>query len=201
MIEPAHLIAFNLVLLASMASPGPALLLAVRTTLVKGPRAGIATGAGLGLIAACWTGAGLLGLKIAFDLFPWAYATIKTVGAFYLLWLAIGMWRDARNPLPEAPLKQGRAFRTGVLVNLGNPKSVLFASAVLAVIFPPDLPLAAKGLIVLNHLGVELIVYTGFALLLSTAPARRAYLSAKTILDRIAAAVLGALGIRLLLDH
>ncbi|AVO39262.1 LysE family translocator [Pukyongiella litopenaei] len=199
--DPAQLVAFNAVLLAAMASPGPALLLALRTSLVQGPRAGIATGAGLALIAAAWTGAGLLGLDIVFALFPWAYAAIKTAGALYLIWLAVSMWRNARNPLPATPPNRGHAFRTGILVNLGNPKSVLFASAVLAVIFPPDLTLADKGFIVLNHLCVELIAYTGLALLLTTGPARRAWLGARTGLDRVAAAVLGALGLRLLLEH
>ncbi len=47
MIDAAHRVAFNRTLLAALASPGPALLLALRTTLVAGPRAGIATGAGL----------------------------------------------------------------------------------------------------------------------------------------------------------
>ncbi|MBK0329407.1 LysE family translocator [Rhodobacteraceae bacterium F11138] len=197
--EATHLIAFNLVLLAAMASPGPALLLALRMTLTQGLRAGLATGAGLGLIAACWTGAALLGLDIAFQLFPWAYVALKTAGALYLIWLAFSMWCNARKPLSQAPAARGRAFRTGLLVNLGNPKPMLFASAVLVVIFPPDLTLAAKAVIVLNQLCIELMVYTAFALLLSTGPARRVYLDAKTVLDRAAAAVLGALGLRLML--
>nr|WP_053079069.1 LysE family transporter [Puniceibacterium sp. IMCC21224] len=201
--DAAHLLAFNLTLLAAMASPGPALLLALRTSLAYGPAAGIATGAGLGLMAATWTAAALLGLGLVFALFPFAYVAIKTAGALYLLWIAYTMWRDARQPLTEAagPLDRARAFRTGLLVNLGNPKSVLFASAVLLVIFPPDLSLTAKALIVLNHLVVEVIVYSCFALLLSTPPARSGYLRAKPMLDRIAAGVLGLLGLRLLLDH
>ena len=203
MIDATHLIAFNLTLLAAMASPGPALLLALRTSLAYGPVAGIATGAGLGLMAAAWTAAALLGLGLVFTLFPFAYVAIKTLGALYLIWIAYTLWRDARKPLSQSgpALPRGRAFRTGLLVNLGNPKSVLFASAVLLVIFPADLGLAAKALIVANHFLVELAVYTGFALLLSTPPARAGYLRAKPLLDRIAASVLGLLGLRLLLDR
>ena len=52
--ELTHIIAFNLALLAAMASPGPALLLAIRNTLASGRSAGIATGMGLGLMAALW---------------------------------------------------------------------------------------------------------------------------------------------------
>ncbi len=78
---------------------------------------------------------------------------------------------------------------------------MLFAGAVLVVIFPPALGAGEKAIIFLNHLAVELIVQPALALLLSTAAIRARYLRAKPLLDRIAAAVLGALGIRLLLDR
>uniref|UniRef100_UPI00273E5017 LysE family translocator n=1 Tax=Roseovarius sp. MMSF_3281 TaxID=3046694 RepID=UPI00273E5017 len=100
---------------------------------------------------------------------------------------------------PPAPRR--RAFRTGLLVNLANPKSVLFAASVLVVIFPPDMTLSQKALIVTNHLIVEWIAYSLFALALSTRPARDGYLRLKPILDRLAAAVLGMLGLRLLTDR
>lgn len=199
--ELSHLVAFNLTLLAAMASPGPALLLALRMSMVGGYGAGVATGAGLGLMAATWTAAALLGLQAAFTLFPWAYAALKTAGALYLMWLAWGMWRDARKPLGSTTVPNSKAFRAGVLVNLGNPKSVLFASAVLIVIFPAGLSFGEKTLIVANHLIVEVIVYSIFAALLASRPARDGYLRAKPWLDRLCAAILGALGLRLLVGR
>ena len=74
-----HLIAFNLALLAAIASPRPALLMAVRTALSAGRRAGIAMGCGLGLMAAAWTLMALLGLEAIFRLFPWAYGGPATI--------------------------------------------------------------------------------------------------------------------------
>ncbi len=199
--ELGHIIAFNLTLLASMASPGPALLLALKTTLTSGRMTGIITGLGLGTMATCWTILALLGLEGVFALFPWAYVTLKICGAAYLLYLAFSMWRDAAKPLPqtttEAP-NLGRAFLTGLSVNIANPKAVIFASAVLLVIFPQGLSLAEKATIVLNHLVVEFVVYTGFAMALSTAPARAGYLRLKPWFDRTAALILTALGLRLI---
>ena len=195
-----HLVAFNVALIAAMLSPGPALLLALRTAITSGRLAGIATGAGLGLMASLWTLAALVGLDLVFALFPWAYLALKTVGALYLIYLAWCMWRDAHKPLTANPTPARRAFRTGFLVNLSNPKSVLFASAVLVVIFPRGLSLGDKLLVWANHFAVELLVYTAFSLLLTTPAARRAYLGAKPWLDRGAAAVMGALGLRLLIS-
>ena len=197
----AALIAFNLMLLAAMAAPGPALLYALRMAISGGFAAGAATGAGLGLMAATWTGAALLGLDAAFAMFPWAYLAMKIAGALYLLYLARAIWRDARAPVADRAAPGGRAFLGGLLVNLANPKSVLFAASVLVVIFPPDLTLAEKGLIVANHFTVELIVYSLFAALLATPAARARYLGAKAALDRVAATLLGALGLSLLIDR
>ena len=198
-----HLIAFNMTLLAALASPGPAMLLAIRATLCGGRGHGLATGFGLGTMAAVWTLLALLGLDAIFTLFPWAYLAMKITGAAYLFWIAYGMWRDAKAPLaPQgAPVPRRHAFRTGLLVNLANPKSVLFAASVLVVIFPPDMTLAQKALIVTNHLIVEWIAYSLFALALSTRPARDGYLRLKSIFDRLAATILGMLGLRLLTER
>ena len=194
----AQLIAFNLTLLAAMAAPGPALLYALRQSVAGGFRAGVATGAGLGAMAALWTGAALLGLNAVFALVPWAYLALKTAGALYLIWIAVQLWRSAHIPATDTAHPGARAFLGGMLVNLANPKSVLFAGAVLVVIFPPDLSLAAKALIVANHAAVELIIYTLFAACLSSAPARTGYLRLKPLINRAASVVLGALGLRLL---
>lgn len=201
--ELAHIIAFNATLLAAILSPGPAMLMSIRATLSGGFRQGFMVGLGLGTMAAIWTALALLGLDGIFTVFPWAYLTLKITGALYLIWIAVQTWRNARTPLnPNAAGQpQGKSFLSGLAVNLANPKSVLFASAVLLVIFPKDITLADKAFVVANHLIVELICYTGFALLLSTPAARDGYLRAKTVMDRIAAGVMGALGLRLLLDR
>ena len=194
------LIAFNLVLAAAIASPGAALLYMIRTTVASGRRAGMLTGIGLGTAAALWTLAALLGLEIVFALFPWTYTALKIAGAMYLAYLAIQTWRHARDPLGDSTIPPGRSILSGFLVNAGNPKSMLFAAAVIVVVFPEGLAARDIALITLNHWVVELCFYALFATALGSAPARRGYLSLKPVLDRIAATLLGALGLRLLLE-
>lgn len=199
--ELTHIIAFNLTLLAAILSPGPAMLYFIRTTLAEGRRAGLFTVFGLGTMAALWTAMALLGLNALFALVPWAYIVIKTAGALYLIWIAVQTWKHARDPLGQPPRPAAKAFLGGVLVNLANPKSVLFAAAVLIVIFPPDLSGTEKAAVVLNHLVVEWLVGAGLVLLLSTQTVSQRYLRLKAGLDRFAALVLGALGLRLLLER
>ena len=195
------LLAFNVTLLAAWVVPGPAMLYALHATLFKGRGAGVAAGLGLALAAAGWTLLALLGLDAVFRLFPWAFAALKIGGAAYLLWIAVRTWRAAGQPVEAATPSAGRAALGGALVNLANPKSVLFSAAVLVVIFPPGLALPAKALIVANHLAFEILVYGLLALLVSTPAVAARYRRAKGALDRVSAAVLGALGLRLLIER
>lgn len=196
-----QLAAFNVVLLAAIASPGPALLMATQTSLSAGRMAGIAAGAGLGLMAAVWTLIALLGLGIVFELFPVLYVGVKVVGVIYLLYIAYRMWRDAPIP-PNARIAVARrAFRQGFLVNLFNPKSVLFAAAVLVTVFPAGIGFADSILIVANHFLVELAFYTALAFCLNTQVVGNRYLRAKVYLDRGAAVTLSASGLRLLFSR
>lgn len=195
------IIAFNLALLAAIASPGPAFLMAIRTSLAKGRAAGVRLGIGLGLMAALWTLAALLGLQSVFALVPWAYTAVKIAGACYLLWIAYNTWRGASKPLNLDTKPAARDFWDGVLLNLSNPKSVLFAAAVLIVIFPPDLTFGERAFIVLNHFVVEVICYGLIAVVMSTPAMSNAYLKGKAWADRFASVVMAGLGLRLLFQR
>ncbi|MXW37689.1 MAG: LysE family translocator [Acidobacteria bacterium] len=197
----AQLLAFNVTLLVAMFSPGPALLVAVQTNLSSGRRAGIAVGCGLGLMAATWTLMALIGFAAVFELFPAAYAGARIAGALYLLYIAYRMWRGASAPAGALPEPARRAFRQGLLINVFNPKAVLFAAAVLIAIFPGGLGAVNSALIAFNHLLIELSFYTALAFCLNTEAVAGRYLRAKTWIDRGAAAVLGALGLRILLSR
>lgn len=60
-----------------------------------------------------------------------AFAVAKIVGAAYLVWLGIMKWRSAplslEANLPEAPRKG--LFLQGLMVNLTNPKAIVFIGA------------------------------------------------------------------------
>lgn len=205
--DGSHILAFNLALAAALVSPGPALIYALRASLRGGPAAGALAGCGLGLTAALWTLAALLGLDAVFTLFPWSYTAFKTGGALYLLYVAWGVWRGAADPAAAAdtagPRRRrariwARAFGGGFLINFSNPKSVLFAAAVIVVVFPPGLGGFEQALIFFNHFALETVFYGLLAALLSRESVNRRYLRAKPVMDRIAAVLLGGLGVRLL---
>jgi len=74
-----------------------------------------------------------------------AFTAVKWCGAIYLCWLGIEQWRAPA----ERPTLNGRAgegspaalYRRGLLVNLTNPKAVMFMLAVLPQFIDPGMPL------------------------------------------------------------
>jgi len=75
----------------------------------------------------------------------WAFTAIKWFGVAYLVWLGIQKWRDAS----AAPLEdrtrvddgsRHALFRQGFLVNISNPKGLVFMLAVLPQFIDPHAP-------------------------------------------------------------
>jgi len=199
--EVSHLIAFNLALFAALASPGPALLVAIKTTLSSDRRSGVAVGLGLALMAAIWTLAALMGLEAVFLAFPWAYTLVKFVGAMYLIYIAYRMWMNANELLRTDIKPAAHAFKQGFMINALNPKSALFAAAMIVVIFPSELSVSESLLIVANQFFVEALFYAAVAFGMSHKAVSQSYLSAKVYIDRISAGVLSLLGLRIMLSR
>jgi threonine/homoserine/homoserine lactone efflux protein len=80
--------------------------------------------------------AAALGLSLLLAAAPTLFAMLTYVGAAYLVWLGVSMWRSAGAAfLPKAATQQGvsagQAFWQGVLVDVLNPKVVVFFMAFL----------------------------------------------------------------------
>ncbi|MBV1864783.1 MAG: LysE family transporter [Rhodobacteraceae bacterium] len=195
---------FMLASLVAVASPGPAFIAISHAALNRSKHEAFVLGLGLASIATFWCALALFGLSAVFFYLPWLYSAMKLAGGAYLIFLAFKIWRGATNQLSETPNqpKHGmRAFISGCTINLTNPKAVLFAGAVLMAIFPSDMTLAQKLLILSILITIEISFYSSLVFWLSRPAARNAYLNLKRWTDRSAAAVLGALGITFLLSR
>ena len=145
-----HLAAFLPAALALNLTPGADMLFCLAAGARGGARqaalaaAGISTGV---LIHAALAG---LGLGAVIARAPWAFDAIRWAGCGYLLWLA---WRTLRRPLAAHGTGQGtghgggRPFRDGLVVNLSNPKVILFILALLPQFADPAWPVLPQFLI------------------------------------------------------
>ena len=95
------LLLWALHLLAAI-SPGPAVLMAARTGLTQGFRTGLMLSVGIGIGAVFWAALAFSGLTLLFQTAPGLLWAIRLLGGVYLIYLAIGMWRGADQPLDAA---------------------------------------------------------------------------------------------------
>ncbi|MCW5633168.1 MAG: LysE family translocator [Rubrivivax sp.] len=143
---PQELLLYAAAVFILNATPGVDMLLTVTRTLQGGVRAGLAAAAGINAGCVVHVLAAAFGLAALLAVSTTLFAVIKWAGAAYLLWLAVGMWRQAwRGPTgstqagaeaagctPAAAQRSLAAdFHAGVLTNLLNPKVALFFLAFL----------------------------------------------------------------------
>lgn len=129
MVDPLMLLAFVPAGLALNLTPGADMMFCLGQGLRSGPRAAIAASAGISLGAFVHAGLAGLGLGALVATVPGAFEVIRWVGVAYLLWLAVQTLRQAGQAGDVPTSTPARAFRAGLLVNLTNPKVILFVLA------------------------------------------------------------------------
>lgn len=139
------------------ATPGVDFLLTVSRTLQAGARAGAAAALGISAGCAVHALAAAFGLAALLALHPAAFVAIQWAGAAYLVWLGLGMLRQAwRGPAAPQAAGAGPArglwaeFRTGVLTNVLNPKVALFFLAFLPQFVPAASPSRTASFLLLG---------------------------------------------------
>jgi len=169
-------LAFLAVALATTFSPGPAVLLAISTTLAMGPRRTVYSSAGnaVGVFLVSCVAVGGVGLLLQAS--PWAFSALKVAGAGYLAWLGVKQWRNAGKAgqlvPPGAPQVSSRQalFRRGVLVSCSNPKAILFFAAVFPQFMPPgSVDLARFLLLSLTFVACTVLAHLAYILLAAAA--------------------------------
>lgn len=193
-------------LLIGAASPGPSFVLVARTSVALSRIDGLLAAVGMGVGGVVFTALVLLGLHVVLAGVPWLYMAFKLAGGLYLMYLAVRIWRGAREPI-VIPTSENtarhpvlRSFWIGFFTQLSNPKTAVVYGSIFAALLPPDMPAAAVVALPVLVFLVETGWYTLVALVLSAESSRAAYLRAKTGVDRAASSVIGMLGLKLVID-
>ena len=150
-------------------SPGAGAINSMTTSVNHGYRGAIAAIAGLQtglmmLIILVGVGLGTLLSQsvLAFEILKWA-------GAPYLIWLGIRPWRAAGTielSAQAATLSRKKLYQNGVLVNISNPKSIVFLAALFPQFIMPHQPQLMQYLILgVTTVAADIIVMTGYAVL------------------------------------
>ena len=146
MIDAGLLLAFVPVALALNLTPGADMMFCFAQGMKGGARPAIAASAGISagvMVHVLLAGLGLGALVAAY---PPLFGAVRWIGAGYLAWLA---WKTFRTPMvvaEAAPARTARAFRDGLIVNLANPKVILFILALLPQFVDPARPVLPQFL-------------------------------------------------------
>ncbi|MGJ5045973.1 LysE family translocator [Bradyrhizobium oligotrophicum] len=201
-----HLHAFLLFLSAALVvalTPGPGIFYIVARTLAGGRSEGLASSVGLGLGGLVHVIAGAVGLSALVMASAEAFTVLKIVGAFYLIWLGVKTWREARIAAPTEVTTTGtrRAFREGIIVEALNPKTAAFFLAFIPQFVDPTAPVAAQ-FIVLGLISVALNTSVDLIVTVWAAKARHGLVRRPSLVTRMrqaSGAVMCGLGGALLL--
>ncbi len=194
-------IAFALVLGA--VSPGPAFIYVAKNSIAVSRKHGLFTALGTGTGAALFGLLAVLGLQAILLAVPSAYLILKICGGIYLLWLAYKIIRHAKEPISmdnDASTRMSfpQAYRSGLVVQLSNPKIAIILASVFTALLPKEIPTYYYFVLPILCFFIDAGWYSLVAMALSAEKPRKVYLKFKKVFDRIAGGVMTILGIKLI---
>jgi len=183
-------------------SPGPSFVLVARTAMVASRRGGLAAAFGMGIGAAIFALAALLGLQGVLLAFPTLYVVLRVLGSLYLAYLGTRLWRAAQHGV-AAPTAGGgpistRHFLLGLTTQLTNPVTALVLASIFAAFMPKNMTTGLQMLLVGMVFMIDAGWYTIVALVLSSERPRNAYLRYQGWIDRAAGGIMVAMALKLL---
>lgn len=169
-VDPQLYLAYLGTMLVMAFTPGPANVFAVATGMQRGKAAALMAVAGMNTATFVWYCAAALGLGALVKTFPEVFRIISYGGILYVVWMAISAIRGAMKAADKAldtPVldKARNAYLSGFMVQIANPKAILFFTAVL----PPFLdidrpPVPQLALFAVATLGLDTISMSAYGL-------------------------------------
>lgn len=196
----ATLLAVMVLHWAVLVTPGPNVLIVTQLAAGGDRRSALFAGLGVSCVAVFWATLAVLGVDAVFRVHSGARLVLQAAGGLYLLVLAIKLWRSGdriAGPTEARSAGAREAFQRGFITNILNPKSALFFASVFTTALPASpsrkLVLAALGLVAVN----ALLWHAFLAVAFSQRPVQLAYAARRTQVNRFAAFLAAAFGVRL----
>ena len=173
--EITQILAFTVVALLLVVSPGPNGLLIAKTVPVSGKGAGFANVAGFVTAFYVHGVLSVLGISVLLTKSEELFFIVKLVGALYLMWIGIKALIAAFQPQTKQAITVQRSKRTlfkayieGFLTNVLNPKVSMFYLAAFPQFIPIGNDAALYGFMLVSiHALMNTAWFSGMVLLLS----------------------------------
>ncbi|MBK5408967.1 LysE family translocator [Pseudomonas sp. TH34] len=131
------ILTFTMVAAIAIASPGPAILMAINNSLAHGQRSAMWSSLGNASGLFCLSSAAMLGLGALLASSEWLFNAVKLLGAGYLFYLGFRQLFRKSPMFPDGvqdDLNKGRPtrsklFKSAFLTAVTNPKATMFFTA------------------------------------------------------------------------
>ncbi|MBR2691526.1 MAG: LysE family translocator [Aquamicrobium sp.] len=147
-------IAFALICLGMVLTPGPNMVYLISRSLSQGPKAGLISLGGVAVGFLFYVFSAAFGITALLLAVPYAYDALRLAGALYLLYLAWQALRPGgRSPFQVRDLPRDRPrklFMMGLMTNLLNPKVAVLYLSLLPQFIDPEKGQVLSQLLVLG---------------------------------------------------
>lgn len=161
-------LAFMLACWVISVSPGAGAIASMSSGLNYGFRRGYWNAIGLQLALLVQIGIVAAGVGVLFATTPWAFLVVKWFGVGYLLYLAYLQWKAPVQSIEiqqesQATKSIPKLIAYGFLVNMSNPKAIVFLLAVLPQFLDLSQPQWIQyGVMGVTMISIDLIVMAGY---------------------------------------
>ena len=160
---------FLLVAAITILSPGPGVVLTLSNAIQYGIAGSIGGILGIALGTFIVAGISATGLGIILATSTLAFSILKYIGAAYLIYLGVKLWRSPKihiNTLPNSPQKKSLRLFEGLALQVTNPKAVFFFMS----IFPQFINFASNNIeqfitLVITYSSLVIIIHLFYAYL------------------------------------
>ena len=164
-------LAFAAASTALLLIPGPTVLLVLSYALSNGRQVAVASALGVATGDLIAMSASLAGLGALVMASATLFTAIKWIGAAYLVWLGIKLWRSAPSAAlaqfqPDQGTKARGVFGHTAAVTALNPKSIAFFIAFVPQFILPEAPIAPQfAILIATFVGLAALNALAYALL------------------------------------
>lgn len=202
MIDPILLLAFLPAALALNLTPGADMLFCLAQGTRGGAGPALAASAGISAGSMVHVTVAGLGLGALVAAYPVAFDAIRYAGVAYLMWL---VWRTLRTPLGASDrpaVRPSRAFRDGLIVNLTNPKVIIFILAFVPQFVDPARPVLTQFVVLGSVIALGGFVVNGAVGVFAGGIGRQMARNSRfeLIIRGLTATIFGALAVKLVMD-
>lgn len=151
LISGPTLLAYVGLVLAIAIAPGPNVIFVMTQSAWRGSKAGLFAAAGVETANSVYVLCSAAGIASLIAASSAAFEIIKWAGAAYLVWLGFQAIRSSFSSAAPSPLTLGeassRAYRDGLMIGAGNPKTILFFLALFPQFIDPTHTIWMQSLI------------------------------------------------------